>query len=536
MTTMEKKPVFVRSSVLLLLFFFACFVVWPVVCMFSSITREGAVQVFSSVSFQNALCSSLLSACLTTVFSMLLAFFMAVPVCRTAVAGKAVWQVLFILPMLVPSVSLGTGLVLLLGTNGFLTRLLHLSGSIYGLHGIVLGQVLYTAPVAFLLLCNLLRYEDFTPHEAAMVLGIPAHRRFTGITLRHLWRESIAAAFLVFSMAITDYGIPLAVGGKTKTLATVLYSSVAGQLQFGKGSAIGACLLVPAILAFLFDSGRRRDGTGAVRREFFVPRRRAADAISFCLCFVLCLLFLLPILAVLITMLLEDYPLHMVLTLRHMQECWNKQGQLGLRNSLLLAAGTALAGTVIASLAAYAAARQRSAATRLVHLLSTLTLSVPGLVLGLAYVLAFKRSPLYGTMGILILASTVHFFATPYLMLYQAFGKLNANLEGTGQVLGIPPFRLFVDVFLPQCGETLVDMAAYFFLNAMVTISAVSFLATAQTRPLSMLVTQYSDQINPEAAAVLSFFILTVNLLARGISFLLKRRLRRVRQQRSGIE
>ena len=219
-----------------------------------------------------------------------------------------------------------------------------------------------------------------------------------------------------------------------------------------------------------------------------------------------------------------------------MQECWNKQGQLGLRNSLLLAAGTALAGTVIASLAAYAAARQRSAATRLVHLLSTLTLSVPGLVLGLAYVLAFKRSPLYGTMGILILASTVHFFATPYLMLYQAFGKLNANLEGTGQVLGIPPFRLFVDVFLPQCGETLVDMAAYFFLNAMVTISAVSFLATAQTRPLSMLVTQYSDQINPEAAAVLSFFILTVNLLARGISFLLKRRLRRVRQQRSGIE
>ena len=77
-------------------------------------------------------------------------------------------------------------------------------------------------------------------------------------------------------------------------------------------------------------------------------------------------------------------------------------------------------------------------------------------------------------------------------MLYQAFGKLNANLEGTGQVLGIPPVRLFVNVFLPQCEETLVDMAAYFFLNA--------------------------------------------NLLARGISFLLKRRLRRVRQQPSGVE
>lgn len=61
---------------------------------------------------------------------MLLALLMALLVCRTH-AGGAVWQVVFILPMLVPSVSLGTGLVLLLGANGFLTRLLHLSGSIY---------------------------------------------------------------------------------------------------------------------------------------------------------------------------------------------------------------------------------------------------------------------------------------------------------------------------------------------------------------------------------------------------------------------
>jgi len=75
-------------------------------------------------------------------------------------------------------------------------------------------------------------------------------------------------------MAVTDYGIPLAVGGKTKTLSTVLYSSVAGQLQFGKGSVIGACLLVPAVLAFLFDSGRRRDGDRVLRG---ICRRPAAE-------------------------------------------------------------------------------------------------------------------------------------------------------------------------------------------------------------------------------------------------------------------
>ena len=84
-----------------------------------------------------------------------------------------------------------------------------------------------------------------------MVLGVPARSRFASLTLGHLRRESIAAAFLVFSMAVTDYGIPLAVGGKVKTLATVLYASVAGQQQFGKGCIIGVCLLIPALLAFL---------------------------------------------------------------------------------------------------------------------------------------------------------------------------------------------------------------------------------------------------------------------------------------------
>ena len=522
---MEKRSAFVKNSVFLLLLFFACCVVWPGGQMFSSITRQNAVQVFSSAVFRKALCASLSSACLTTIFSMLLAFFMALLVCRTH-AGGAVWQAVFILPMLIPSVSLGTGLVLLLGKNGFLTRMLHLSGSIYGLRGIVLGQVLYTAPVAFLLLCNILRYEDYTPHEAAMVLGVPAHRRFGSITLGHLWRESIAAAFLVFSMSVTDYGIPLAVGGKVKTLATVLYANVAGQLQFGKGCVIGACLLIPALLAFVFDSGRRQGGSGATRRDFFVPRRPVVDAVSFCMCFLIGLMFVLPILAFLFTMLLDDYPLHMVLTLRHIRDGLDARGLLGLKNSLLLSVGTAMGGTAAASFAAYAAARQQGASVRLIHLLSTLTLSIPGLVLGLAYVLAFKRIVLYETMGILIISSIVHFFTTPYLMLYQAFGKLNADLEGTGSVLGIPHFRMFTDVFLPQCAETLLDMFSYLFLNAMVTISAVSFLASAQTRPLSMLITQYSDQINPEAAAVLSIFILATNLLVRGMLFLLKRCLR----------
>ncbi|WP_343008496.1 hypothetical protein [Parolsenella catena] len=96
-------------------------------------------------------------------------------------------------------------------------------------------------------------------------------------------------------------------------------------------------------------------------------------------------------------------------------------------------------------------------------------------MLGLSYMLFFKGSPLYGTIGILIMVNLVHFFASPYLMAYNALNKLNGSLESVGQTLGIPRKRMVLDVFLPQTRGTVVEMASYSFVNRMVTISAVAF-------------------------------------------------------------
>ncbi len=92
----------------------------------------------------------------------------------------------------------------------------------------------------------------------------------------------------------------------------------------------------------------------------------------------------------------------------------------------------------------------------------------------IAYMLFFKGSPLYGTIGILIMVNLAHFFASPYLMAYNALNKLNSSLEAVGQTLGIPHGHMALDVFLPQTTDTVVEMASYFFVNCMVTISAVT--------------------------------------------------------------
>ena len=145
------------------------------------------------------------------------------------------------------------------------------------------------------------------------------------------------------------------------------------------------------------------------------------------------------------------------------------------------------------------------------------------MVLGLSYVITFKTSFIYGTLIILILANTVHFFASPYLMTYNALSKVNENLENIGQVLNIPRYKIIFDVIIPQCKYTLLETFSYFFVNSMMTISAVSFLATRSNKPLSLLINQFEAFNMMESAAVVALLILFVNITMKTIIYLIKK-------------
>ena len=93
-------PVFVRRSLLLLLVFFACFVVYPLGCMFSQLLQTDVAALVQTRSFREAVGATLLSAILVTLCSLLVSLSMALLLCRTAVRGKSIWRTLFILPML----------------------------------------------------------------------------------------------------------------------------------------------------------------------------------------------------------------------------------------------------------------------------------------------------------------------------------------------------------------------------------------------------------------------------------------------------
>jgi len=504
--------------------FFLVSVVLPLLFMFAGLFSIDVGEILRDASFLTAVLHSLQVSATATVLSVVLAFLLAWCLTRTRVKLKGFFSAVLLLPMLIPSISHGMGLIILFGQNGQLTKFLGLDGSIYGFWGIVAGSMMYSLPVAYLMIADILRYEDSTPYEAASVLGIPRRSQFFSITLPYMRKPMISVLFATFTLIVTDYGVPAMVGGKYNTLPLMMYNEVIGRLDFAKGSVIGMVLLVPAVIAFIFDFvSKDTRAAGFVNRPFSIKKSPVRDAFAYFLLVAASIVIIYPIVTFVGLTFNKNYPSDMTFTLDNIQSTMNKGAGEFLLNSLIIALAVALIGTALAFACAYLTARVKGLSSKILHLISILSLAIPGIVLGLSYVLFFKGSLIYGTLMILILVNTVHFFASPYLMIYNSLGKLNMHLEDVGRTLGIGRGRLVRDVIVPQSGGTLVEMFTYFFVNSMITISAVSFLATTLTKPLSLMITQFQQQMLLEASAFVSLLILVANLLMKAISYIVRK-------------
>lgn len=478
----------------------------------------------SSPQFRVALGHSIAVGTVGTVISILIAYVFAYCVTRTGMFGRGFFTVLVTLPMLIPSISHGMGLLLLLGSNGFLTRLFKLHSSIYGFRGIVLGSVLYAFPVAFLMIMDVLKYEDGSPYEAAAVLGIPRKKSFFSITFPYLRKPLIAVIFATFSMIFTDYGVPLMIGGRYITMPVLMYQEVIGLFNFSKGSVIGAVLLVPALIAFIFDVVNKDRGNQTfVIQEIKPGEGKARDWFAFIYCAFVCIAVIFPIGFFAVLSFVRKYPMDMRFSLYNIIKTINMGAVRYLVNSLLISFLVSISGTALAWITAYFTARTPGKSSKLLHLMSITSLAIPGLVLGLSYVIFFKSSFIYGTMVILILVNVVHFFASPYLMAYNSLSKLNDNLEDVGLTLGVGRSAIIKDVLASQTIFTILEMFSYFFVNSMMTISAVSFLATANISPISLMINQFEAQMLLESSAFVSILILMCNFVLKIIVFAGKR-------------
>jgi iron(III) transport system permease protein len=519
---------FERSSLVKLLIgiFLLVTVICPLAVMLMNVAGSDILAVLRLPRFRDALLNSIYAAGTATLISIAIAWVFALCVVRTNLRFREGFSIFVTLPMLIPSISHGMGLVLLLGANGIITKLFGLSGTIYGFNGIVLGSVFYAFPVAFLMFADIIKYEDGSPYEAATVLGIPRVNQFLSITFPYLRKPLISVVFAVFTLIFTDYGVPLMIGGRYITLPVLMYQEVIGLLNFNRGAVIGSFLLIPAVVAFIFDFlNRDRANQNFVVQGKTITDNKLRDAAAMCYVILVCVVIVLPIAIFTFLTFINSYPVDMGLSFRNITRTLNMGAGRYLVNSLIIAVLVSLLGTSLAWFTAYFTARIPGKSSRMLHLVSITSLAIPGMVLGISYVLFFRGTFLYGSLAMLILVNTVHFMASPYLMAYNSLGKLNINLEDVGRTLGVGRFHIIRDVIIPQTRLTILEMLSYFFVNSMITISAVSFLSTVRNRPVSLMITQFEAQLFLEGAAFISILILGCNLIIKFAVYIITNKL-----------
>jgi iron(III) transport system permease protein len=469
--------------------------------------------------------NSLFVSAVSTLITVPVAFLYAYALTRSCLPWKGLFKTVAMVPILVPSLLPGLGLVYLFGNQGLLKGLL-LGYSIYGPIGIVMAEVFFTLPHALLIIVTALSLADARLYEAAVALRASRRRIFFTVTLPGVRYGLISATFVVFVMVITDFGAPKVIGGQYNVLATDVYKQVIGQQNFEMGAVVSVLLLAPAALAFFVDRfvQRRQVALLTVRAVPYAPKPSPAfDAAMLAGC-ALVGVFLVGIVATAqFGALVKFWPYNLTPTLFHYDfDVKSGGGWASYTNSIRLGLYTALAGTSIVFVGAYVVEKARGMhwGRTAFQFLAMLPMAVPGMVLGLAYIFFFNdpRNPLnglYRTMAILVVNTVVHFYTVAHLTALTALKQLDPEFETVSMSLRQPVYRTFWRVTVPISLPAILDTAMYLFVNAMTTVSAVVFLYGPGTELASVAVLNMDDAGDVAAAAAMAMMIFYTNVGAR---------------------
>jgi iron(III) transport system permease protein len=494
------------------------------------------VSYARSPALLESLWNSLWVSALVTVITVPLAFGFAYALTRSCMPFKALLRGITLIPLLAPSLLAAISLIYWFGNQGVLKAWLQWLGlrEIYGAPGIVLGECFAVFPHALMILVSALTLADARLYEAADAMGTSRARKFFTLTLPGAKYGLISAALVTFTLVITDFGIPKVIGGNFNVLATDVFKLVIGQQDFARGSVVAILLLAPAVLTFIVDHhvSRRQTAMLSARAVPFTPRPAPVfDRLMLLYCAAVALLVLAMLGMAVFAAFATFWPYDLKPSLRHfVLGLVDAEVGVAFVNSLKMAAATALVGTVLVFCAAYlvektpgGGAGAAGPGVRLLRAtvggLAMLPMAVPGLVLGLGYIFFFNQpgnplGGLYHTLTLLTLCTVVHFYTTGHLTAVTALKALDHEFEAVSASLKVPFYKTFWRVTLPICLPTLVDIARYFFINAMTTISAVVFLYSPQTKVAAIAILNLDEAGEMGAAAAMAVLIAAASAMA----------------------
>jgi iron(III) transport system permease protein len=409
---------------------------------------------------------------------------------------------------------------------------------IYTVEGLVFVMTCYAFPYVFVLAANALERIPADLEDAAAILGSGRWQSFRRISLPLVMPSLLAGALVAFLQAMTQFGAPaiLALPAGFHVITTRIWSLFQYPPEPHLAAAASLPLLLLTVLLLRGQHSLLRGrgyvviaGKGGAMRRISLGRWRwpaFAAALA-----VLALPVLLPYAALFKTALVptaSDALTWSTLTLRNFRFVFEEFSatRLALANTLILGLAAATAGSALALVSAFLAARRVVPGAALLGALASAPAAIPGIVLGVGLFLAYTRRPfvLYGSLAILLLAFVTIELPAAYQQLRSALAGLHPELEEAGRILGASRGRALWQITTPLLGSSVIATWCFIFIGAIRELSATIMLTTADTKLVSVIIYDLNESGDLGAISVLGITLLAITFIVVAIANRLPRR------------
>jgi iron(III) transport system permease protein len=506
---------------------------------------ENWVRAFSQPRTLESLATTFALGAARVVLSFPIAVALVWLITRTDMPGRSLVEAICWLGVFIPTLPLVLGWVLMLdptfGVVNTLWRSLPFAdGPLFNLYSfagitwvhLASGSVYYKV----ILLIPAFRRLSAVTEEAAWVSGASRFKAVVRVTIPLLAPAFLAIAFLSFIRSLEAFEVELLLGipAKIYVFSTLIYDLIRAEpSRPGDATALGSVFLVVMLaLALVYQRylrGRQFTtvtSSGYSTRPIRLGRWRWPATLA---CFGYVVITLAAPLGFLVTgSFMRRYGFFQVrdpFTLSHWQAVFGDAVFLpSLWNSLILATGTGLLVLLVYSLVGYVIVRSKLPTANLVDLLAWLPLAIPGVLLSLGFLWLFLSTPLrtvlYGTLSGMMVALLIKDSPTATQLFKAAYLQLSPDLEEAGRMAGASWLTVYRRIFLPLLAPSLLTLWLLTFASSLRDISTTVLLYSPQSRPLSLLMLEYSFTGQLERGSIvgiiIAVFVMLLMVLSRG--------------------
>ncbi|MEL6102882.1 MAG: iron ABC transporter permease [Pseudomonadota bacterium] len=479
------------------------------------------LSALDSRSVPRAMWNSFESSALSALIALVGGSAAALVLGLTDVRMKGPFTFLLLIPMMVPPHVTAIAWVQALGPSSALLQSLGIAPEIgsthplYSREGLIFLLGIQHAPLVFLVVLAALRSLPREMSDAARVAGAKPVRLLVRIILPLLAPTLIAGYALAFVSALGNFGIPALLGipARYTTLPVLIWQRLAsfGPTVLTDMAVIASLVAVIAVAAVAFQmwlaSRHRNAMIGPPQPPLDIWLGRARPLVETGLALVILATLVLPITALFATALVPTYGVPLTfetVTLTNFAEILFRQSVTArafINSTIVAAVAAGIIAILAIFVARYAAARDRVVrhVGRLMTALAEMTYAIPGLVISVAFILAFIRPlplidvSIYNTLTIILLAYLCAFFSIALKPVMAATLQLDQSLDEAAQVAGAGFYRRMTRITIPLIAPAAASGAILVFLTAYNEVTVSALLWSSGNETIGTTIFNYED-------------------------------------------